>query len=40
MRAVNPITALHRRNAYLSPAARTLLALLTERPLKPSRRIR
>jgi DNA-binding transcriptional LysR family regulator len=29
MQATIPITALHRRNGYLSPAARTLLALLT-----------
>jgi DNA-binding transcriptional LysR family regulator len=38
MRAANPITALHRRNGYLSPAAQALLALLTRRPLKPKRR--
>ncbi|WP_421998536.1 LysR family transcriptional regulator [Reyranella sp.] len=37
LRAVNPITAIHRRNAYLSPAAKALLALLTGRPLKPKR---
>lgn len=29
MQAVIPITALHRRNGYLSPAAKALLALLT-----------
>jgi DNA-binding transcriptional LysR family regulator len=29
MRTTIPITALHRRNGYLSPAATTLLALLT-----------
>lgn len=29
MRTVVPITAIHRRNGYLSPAARTLLKLLT-----------
>jgi DNA-binding transcriptional LysR family regulator len=38
MRAVNPITAIHRRNGYLSPAAKALLALLTSKPLKPKRR--
>ena len=38
MRAVNPITAIHRRNGYLSPAAKALLALLTAEPLKPQRR--
>jgi len=37
MRAANPITAIHRRNGYLSPAARTLLSLLTGKPLKPGR---
>jgi DNA-binding transcriptional LysR family regulator len=40
MRSANPITAIHRRNGYLSPAATTLLALLTGRPLKPKRSIR
>jgi DNA-binding transcriptional LysR family regulator len=30
MQATIPITALHRRNGYLSPAARALLALLTD----------
>jgi DNA-binding transcriptional LysR family regulator len=39
MRAANPITAIHRRNGYLSPAARTLLALLTRKPLKSRRRV-
>ena len=29
MRATIPITALHRRNGYLSPAAKALLDLLT-----------
>ena len=29
MQATIPITALHRRNGYLSPAAKALLALLT-----------
>jgi hypothetical protein len=29
MRTVIPIVAIHRRNGYLSPAAATLLALLT-----------
>jgi DNA-binding transcriptional LysR family regulator len=36
MRATIPITALHRRNGYLSPAARALLALLA----RPGRRLR
>jgi DNA-binding transcriptional LysR family regulator len=40
MRMENPITAIHRRNGYLSPAARTLLALLTGKPLKPRRQRR
>jgi DNA-binding transcriptional LysR family regulator len=40
MRTANPITAIHRRNGYLSPAAKTLLALLTGKPLKPKRRRR
>lgn len=31
MRTAIPITALHRRNGYLSPAAKSLLALLTRR---------
>jgi len=35
-----PFTAIHRRNGYLSPAARTLLALLTGKPLKPRRQRR
>jgi DNA-binding transcriptional LysR family regulator len=39
MRAANPITAIHRRNGYLSPAATTLLALLTGKPLKSRRRL-
>jgi DNA-binding transcriptional LysR family regulator len=38
MRTANPITAIHRRNGYLSPAAKTLLALLIQKPLKPKRR--
>ena len=38
LRAVNPITAIHRRNGYLSPAAKALLALLTSKPLKPAAR--
>ncbi len=38
MRTENPITALCRRNGYLSPAARALLDLLTGQPLKPGRR--
>jgi DNA-binding transcriptional LysR family regulator len=29
MRTIIPVTAIHRRNGYLSPAAKTLLALLT-----------
>jgi DNA-binding transcriptional LysR family regulator len=37
MRAVNPITAIHRRNGYLSPAAKALLTLLVSQPLKPAR---
>ena len=40
MRAANPITAIHRRNGYLSPAAKALLTLLTTRPLTPRRRMR
>jgi DNA-binding transcriptional LysR family regulator len=40
MRAANPITAIHRRNGYLSPAAKTLLGLLTQKPLKPTVRRR
>lgn len=32
MRAAIPITAVHRSKGYLSPAARALLALLTEKP--------
>jgi len=36
LRAINPITAIHRRNGYLSPAAKALLALLTSKPLKPA----
>lgn len=38
MRALNPISALHRRDGYLSPAAKALLALLTDQPLRPRRR--
>jgi hypothetical protein len=38
LRSANPITAIHRRNGYLSPAAKTLLALLMAKPLKPTRR--
>lgn len=38
MRAENPVTALCRKGGYLSPAAKALLALLTEKPLKPARR--
>lgn len=30
MRTTIPIVAIHRRNGYLSPAAATLLALLTD----------
>jgi hypothetical protein len=37
LRSVNPITAIHRRNGYLSPAAKALLSLLTSKPLKPTR---
>ena len=37
LRSANPITAIHRHNGYLSPAAKALLALLTTKPLKPSR---
>jgi DNA-binding transcriptional LysR family regulator len=37
MRAVNPITALHRRNGYLSPASKALLALLIAKPLRSPR---
>jgi DNA-binding transcriptional LysR family regulator len=39
MRATNPVTAIHRRNGYLSPAAKALLALLVAAPLKPGRRV-
>jgi DNA-binding transcriptional LysR family regulator len=39
MRMENPITAIHRRNGYLSPAAKTLLALLTRKPSCRPRRI-
>jgi len=39
MRMVNPITAIHRRNGYLSPAAKALLALLTGKPSCRPRRI-
>jgi DNA-binding transcriptional LysR family regulator len=35
MRATIPITALHRRNGYLSPAARALLALLAGKGRRP-----
>ena len=35
MRTTIPITAVHRRNGYLSPAARRLLALLTSGTLQP-----
>ena len=34
LRAVNPITAIHRRNGYLSPAAKALGAA-DRKPLKP-----
>lgn len=37
MRAENPITALCRKGGYLSPAAKTLLALLTQKPLNGRR---
>lgn len=37
MRAVNPISAIHRRSGYLSPAAKALLAVLIAKPLTPSR---
>jgi len=37
LRSANPITAIHRRNGYLSPAAKALLGLLTAKPLKPTR---
>ena len=39
MRMANPITAIHRRNGYLSPAAKALLALLTRKPSCRPRRI-
>ena len=35
MQTTIPITAIHRRNGYLSPAARRLLALLTSGTLQP-----
>lgn len=38
MRTTIPIIALHRRNGYLSPAAKALLALLTGGTLRPKRR--
>lgn len=40
MRTTIPITVLHRRTGYLSPAAQALLALLTERTLRPGTRRR
>lgn len=40
MRAVNPISAIHRRNGYLSPAAKALLRLLVRQPLRPGRTVR
>jgi DNA-binding transcriptional LysR family regulator len=38
MRTTIPIIALHRRNGYLSPAAKALLALLTGGTLRPKQR--
>jgi DNA-binding transcriptional LysR family regulator len=38
MRTIIPITAIHRSNGYLSPAAKTLLALLTGGTLHPKAR--
>ena len=35
MQTAIPITAIHRRNGYLSPAAKRLLALLTSGTLQP-----
>ena len=40
MATIIPITALHRRQGYLSPAARLLLSLLTARPASKNRRSR
>jgi DNA-binding transcriptional LysR family regulator len=37
MQTAIPITAIHRRNGYLSPAAKRLLALLTSGTLQPKR---
>jgi hypothetical protein len=38
MRTTIPIVAVHRRNGYLSPAARALLALLTAEARRPAAR--
>ena len=38
MRATIPITAMHRKTGYLSPAARALLQLLTRGPMAKRRR--
>ena len=37
MRTTIPIIAIHRRNGYLSPAAKALLALLTSGTLQPGK---
>ncbi len=38
MRTTIPISAIHRRNGYLSPATKALLALLTSAPAQPKAR--
>ena len=40
MRTNIPITAIHRRNGYLSPAAKALLALLTEQAVEAEASVR
>ena len=41
LRAVNPITAIHRRNGYLSPAAKALAGAADQsKPLKPIAAVR
>jgi len=34
MRAAIPVALIHRRNGYLNPAARALIALMTEKSLR------
>lgn len=38
LRTTIPVTAIHRKAGYLSPAAKSLLAALVSRPLRPRRR--